>query len=127
MQRFAGTKKAIAKVEWQGDWAMARFRDFGSFQLVLDDAAPEILPVGFKDSANLSKASRIAFTVKDNMDEFKHFRAELDGKWLRFTNDKTRNFIYVFDEHCLPGTHSLKISVADEAGNVTVKSFTFTR
>ncbi|MBN8786220.1 MAG: M23 family metallopeptidase [Terrimonas sp.] len=127
MQRFAGTKKDIRKVEWQGDWAMARFRDFGSFQLVLDETPPEIMPVGFKDSANLSKATKMAFTVKDNLDEFKSFRAELDGKWLRFTNDKNRNFIYVFDEYCTPGTHNIKISVADEAGNITTRIFNFTR
>ncbi|MCC6286715.1 MAG: M23 family metallopeptidase [Chitinophagaceae bacterium] len=127
MQRFAGTKKGIVKVEWQGDWAMAKFRDFGSFQLVVDNEPPEIIPVGFKDSANLSKATKMLFTVKDNLDEFKNFRAELDGKWLRFTNDKGRNFVYVFDEYCLPGAHTLKLSVSDEAGNVTARIFNFTR
>lgn len=127
MQRFAGTKKAISKVQWQGDWAMARFREFGNFQLVLDETPPEIIPVGFKDSADLSKATKLMIAVKDNFEEFKNFRAELDGNWLRFTNDKTRNFIYVFDDRCLPGTHSLKVSVSDEAGNTTVRTFTFTR
>lgn len=127
MQRFAGTKNAIAKVQWQGEWAMARFREFGSFQLVLDETPPEIIPVGFKDSADLSKATRLVIAVKDNLEDFKSFRAELDGKWLRFTNDKTKNFIYVFDEHCLPGAHSLKVTVSDEAGNTTTRTFTFTR
>lgn len=127
MQRFAGTKKVISRVQWQGDWAMARFREFGNFQLILDETPPEIIPVGFKDSADLSKATRMAFMVKDNMDEFKNFRAELNGKWLRFTNDKTKNFIYVFDEQCLPGTHTLKITVSDEAGNITIRTFTFKR
>ncbi|MGN6495363.1 MAG: M23 family metallopeptidase [Agriterribacter sp.] len=127
MQRFAGSKKQVVKPEWQQGWAMARFRDFGSFQLVVDETPPEIIPVGFKDSADMRKATRIMFTVKDNLDEFKNFRAELDGKWLSFTNDKGRNFIYVFDEQCMPGQHQLKISVADEAGNITTRMFTFTR
>lgn len=127
MQRFAGSKKQVVKPEWQQGWAMTKFRDFGSFQLVVDETAPEIIPVGFKDSADMRKATRIMFTVKDNLDEFKNFRAELDGKWLRFTNDKGRNFIYVFDEQCTPGQHQLKISVADEAGNITTRMFTFTR
>ena len=128
MQRFAGTKKEVSKVEWQqGGWAMARFREFGNFQLVLDETPPELIPVGFKDSADLSKASRIVFTAKDNFNQWKNFRAELDGKWIRFTNDKAKNFIYVFDEQCVPGTHHLKVSIADEAGNITVRMFTFTR
>ncbi|MBX3254328.1 MAG: M23 family metallopeptidase [Chitinophagaceae bacterium] len=127
MQRFAGAKKQVVKPQWQQGWAMAKFRDFGSFQLVIDDTPPEIIPVGFKDSADLSKATRIMVTVKDNLDEFKNFRAELDGKWLRFTNDKGRNFIYIFDEQCAPGQHQLTLSVTDEAGNITTRMFTFSR
>ncbi len=127
MQRFAGSKQDVQKPEWQKGWAAAKFRDMGSFQLVLDETPPEIVPVGFKDGANMSKASRIVFIIKDNLDEFKNFRAELDGKWLRFTNDKGKSFIYIFDEKCAPGQHSLKISVEDEAGNVAEKTFTFTR
>ena len=44
--------------------------------------------------------------VKDNMGSFKNFRAELDGNWLRFTNDKGKSFIYKFDEHCPKGKHA---------------------
>ena len=57
----------------------------------------------------------------------KNFRAELDGKWLRFTNDKGRSFIYIFDEKCGRGSHELKISIQDEAGNTTEKIYHFTR
>jgi murein DD-endopeptidase MepM/ murein hydrolase activator NlpD len=127
MQRFAGKKQDVQKVEWQKGWASARFREMGNFQLLLDETPPEIVPVGFVNGANLGKASRIVFVVKDNLDAFGNFRAELDGQWLRFTNDKGRSFIYIFDEKCGPGEHSLKVSVDDEAGNTTVKTFTFTR
>jgi hypothetical protein len=61
------------------------------------------------------------------MKEIKNFRGELDGKWLRFTNDKGRSFIYKFDEMCPPGVHELKVSVEDEAGNKTIKTYHFTR
>lgn len=127
MQRFTGRKKEVVKPEWQGDYAAAKFRDFGNFQLVLDETPPEIIPVGFKDSADVSKATRLVFTIKDNLDEFKGFSAELDGKWLCFSNNKGRNFVYDFDEHCLPGAHQLKITVSDEAGNIATRVFIFTR
>lgn len=127
MQWFAGSKKAVQKVEWQSNWASARFRDFGSYQLLVDEEPPSIVPVGFTDGADLSKASRIAFTIKDNYDQFKNVKPMLDGKWLRFTNDKGRTFIYRFDELCPPGKHELTIYAEDEAGNSTSKTFTFTR
>jgi len=127
MQRFAGTKKEVVKPLWVQGWASATFREFGSFQLVLDETPPEIIPVGFKDSADLSTAKRMVITVKDNLERVKNFRAELNGKWLRFTNDKAKNFIYIFDDRCPAGENELKVSVEDEAGNVTVKTFIFKR
>lgn len=131
MQRITGAKKQVAKVSWQQEgWASARFRDFGLFRLVLDTVPPVIVPVGFTDAnakTYLKTARRMVFTVKDNYDQFVNFRAELDGKWLRFTNDKGRNFIYIFDEYCGPGAHELKISVEDVAGNRTEKIYRFER
>ncbi|HTQ27565.1 MAG TPA: M23 family metallopeptidase [Puia sp.] len=127
MQRVAGDKTDLRKVQWQGGWASARFRDFGNFQLLLDNEPPVITPVGFHDGANLSAATRLVLTVKDNLEYYKNFRAELDGKWLRFSNDKERAFIYKFDEHCPRGPHVLKVSVEDEAGNIATRSFRFTR
>jgi hypothetical protein len=127
MVRSAASGKTVEKVEWNGDWASGRFRDFGSFQLMIDESPPEILPVGFASGANLANASRILFTVKDNYDKFGNFRATLDGKWLMFTNDKGRTFIYSFDEKCPPGEHELKVQVEDEAGNVSERIFRFKR
>ena len=127
MQWFAGTKKEVQKVQWQGNWASARFRDLGNFQLVIDTEPPAITPVGFTNGADLSKATRIVFNVEDNFERFKNVRTELDGKWLRFTNDKGKTFIYVFDEKCMSGQHQLKIRAEDEAGNVTEKVYDFTR
>jgi Peptidase family M23 len=127
MQWFAGKKSTVQKVEWQKEWASAKWRQMGNFQLVLDEEAPEIIPVGFKEGSNLSKASKMVFIVKDNLEEFKNFSAVLDGKWLRFTNDKGKSFSYIFDEKCPRGEHSLKISIEDEAGNIATKVFTFQR
>ena len=55
--------------------------------------------------------------MRDNLNSYKNVRAELDGKWLRFTNDKGRIFIYQFDERCSAGLHVLEITAEDEAGN----------
>lgn len=127
VQWKSGSRTSVQKPEWQNGWAAARFRDFGNFQLVVDTTAPVIVPIGFSDGTDLSKASRIAFTIRDNLGQFKKVRTELNGRWLRFTNDKGRTFIYRFDEKCPRGLHELKITAEDEAGNKVESVYRFTR
>jgi hypothetical protein len=76
---------------------------------------------------NTAKLNRLAFVIVDATEELENFSAMLDGKWLRFSNDKGRTFIYKFDEHCLPGKHELKLTVSDCVGNTTEKIYHFTR
>src|SRR5688572_17814334 len=126
MQWTSGGKSSVQKVQWQDKWASASFRDFGNFQLIRD-SIPPVITLSFTDWADLSLSTRITFTVRDNLQLVKNVRAELDGKWLRFTNDKYRAFIYQFDEKCLTGTHVLKVSAEDEAGNKASVSYNFVR
>lgn len=105
-------------------WLSASFDDFGTFQAFADLVAPSVSELGRGDTINLSAASRILFTPTDNFG-ISSFRAELDGQWLRFTNDKGRSWIYIFDERCPYGVHQLKVTVTDLVGNITTKSWWF--
>jgi hypothetical protein len=125
MVRFNGKDRDVIKPEWKEGWASARFREFGNFQLVEDNEVPVITAIGFQNGARLKKSSRITFTVKDNLGGIRNFRAELDGKWLCFTNDKGAAFIYKIDEHCTPGNHLLKVTAEDVAGNRATKEYNF--
>ncbi len=71
----------------------------GTFRAFVDLTAPQINELGKGDTINLSAASRILFTPTDNFG-IRKFRAELNSQWIRFTNDKSRNWIYQFDERC---------------------------
>lgn len=127
MQWFTRDEEEVKRVEWQGDWATASFRNFGDFQLVSDTEPPQISFAGIVENANLGRSSRIAVLVRDNFKTVKNFRATLDGHWLLFSNDKARAFIYHFDEHCSAGKHELKIHAEDAAGNVGERVLHFTR
>ena len=127
MQRHWNDKTDITKPIRDGEWYIAQFRNFGNFQLLVDTSPPTINAIGIRENANLSRSSQIIIVAKDNNKEIKNFRAELDGKWLRFTNDKQLAFIYKFDEMCPSGNHELKITAEDEAGNSTTKVFHFKR
>lgn len=126
MQWVGGGRATVQKVQWQNGWAAARFRDFGRFQLVRD-TVPPVITVSFADGADLSRSTRIVFSVRDNYNAIRNVRPELDGNWLRFTNDKGRSYIYQFDEKCSTGLHVLKISADDAAGNNTTVTYRFKR
>ena len=124
IKNTAGTKTFYKKAEWQKNaWIAAKFRQFGTYQAFVDNEAPTVNA----PPANLSKLSRLVFTPRDNLGVIKNFRVEVDGQWLRFTNDKGKTWIYNFDEKFPKGQHELKLTVEDEAGNVTTKTWNVTR
>ena len=127
MKRFSGSKQDYKKAVNENGWYRASFREFGNFQLLIDSIPPTIIPIGFRDGMNTVKLGRIKFSVSDNSEEIEKFTAMLDGKWLRFSNDKGRTFIYDFDEHCNVGEHELIITAEDLVGNKTEKKYHFTR
>ncbi len=122
IQSIAGTRKTVEKGVWNGDWVSAKFRQFGTFEVLVDDKPPVINT----PPQDVSKSSRIVFTPTDNFG-IKSFRAELDGAWLRFTNNGGRTWIYSFDEKFSRGAHELTITVEDIAGNKTTKTWTLRR
>ena len=123
IKNTSGSRSFIQRARWQSGWVAAKFRQFGTYQLLIDLQPPTVNA----PPANLTKASRIVFTPTDNFDVIRDFRVELDGKWLRFTNDKGHSWIYTFDENFPRGEHELKVIVEDEAGNVTTKVWNVVR
>lgn len=117
IKNISGGKTVVQKAVWQKGWLTATFRQAGSYQAFVDNVPPNVNGV----AADLSKATRLVFTPTDNFGSIKSFRCEVDGQWLRFTNDKGRTWIYNFDEHFPSGEHELKVRVEDEAGNVAEK------
>ena len=122
---WKGNGSVIAATR-DGDWYSAKFNAFGDFELIADEVPP-VISIDFHENANISRYQNIVIAPRDNNDEIKNFRAELDGKWLMFSNDKGRKYIYTFDERCPRGKHELKVSVEDEAGNITERIVHFTR
>ena len=127
MHRFGNGKDDYAKAVNENSWYKSSFREFGSFQLLEDTIPPTVTPIGFKEGMHVTKLNRLAFVIVDATEELINFTAMLDGKWLRFSNDKGKVFIYKFDEHCPPGAHELLISVEDCVGNRTEKTVHFIR
>jgi hypothetical protein len=126
IKRTDGKNINYQKAEWQKGWVAAKFDDFGSYQALIDTAPPSANELGTVDTVDLSPSKKIVFYPKDN-GGVKNFRAELDGQWLMFTNDKAAAWVYNFDERCPYGVHRLKIRIEDIVGNVMEKEWWFKR
>jgi hypothetical protein len=126
MVKAARGKLDVSQTKFSKGWFEARFREFGEFWLEADITPPVIGVSGVGNGSVLGTGSRIVCSVSDNWKKIKNFRAELDGKWLRFVQRGT-TFVYTMDAHCVPGTHTLRLTVEDVAGNQTEKTIQFTR
>jgi murein DD-endopeptidase MepM/ murein hydrolase activator NlpD len=113
-----------AVAQYEKGWAKAEVRTFGNYYVAVDTIPPVIKSL--QKTAVLTKAKNIRFTVTDNLTAVQSFRAELDGKWLRFVRSGN-TYIYIFDDRCTPGKHSLDITATDENDNKRTFRYTFTR
>lgn len=127
IKRTDATGSSIRKAEWTTGWLSAKFGDFGNFQAFIDTIPPEIKNTGLADTIDYSSDSSIVMEAKDNFGAIKKFRGEIDGQWIRFTNDKGSPYVYNFDERCPYGVHELKITMEDQVGNISTKTFLFKR
>jgi Peptidase family M23 len=116
-------ERSVRKADWQNEWLAATFNDFGNFQAFVDTTVPTLnAPAKGKDTLDISALSKILFSPRDDF-AVKSFRAELNGKWLMFSNDKGKDYVYIFDEQCPFGVHQLKIRVEDISGNILEKEW----
>ncbi len=122
VQRDNDGRGENVKGKWESGWVSAKFDDFGSYQLFVDKTPPSINNLGSATVVNLKAQRRIVFQPQDHFG-IKSFRAQVNGKWLRFTNDKGKSFIYVFDEKFPSGESDLSVRVEDVAGNVAERSW----
>ncbi|WP_160138032.1 M23 family metallopeptidase [Chryseobacterium sp. c4a] len=121
-----GSDKDAVKAKWNGDQAEAQFNRLGTAELIVDNSVPSVSS-GWKDGAVIT-GSTLRLKGSTRIGDITSFRAELDGKWLRFARVKD-DFIYTFDEKCPrgSGSHTLKVTTINSAGNANTQTFTFQR
>ncbi len=121
-----GSDNDVVKVRWNADRAEAKFNRLGKAKLLIDNSLPSVSP-GWAEGAMVTNSS-LVLKGSIKIGDIVSFRAELDGKWLRFARVKD-NFVYTFDEKCPKGagSHTLKVTTTNTAGNTNTQTFTFQR
>lgn len=118
MHYYYGTRKKFEKAKYKNGWYSATFKDFGNFKLIHDTVPPVI-------SAITNTPTRISFTITDNTEQLKNFKATINGKWALFSNDKGKTFVYKKDHLIQKGENVLRIEVEDLSGNRSERAFVF--
>ncbi|UKB83654.1 M23 family metallopeptidase [Chryseobacterium sp. MEBOG06] len=119
-----GSDTNVVKGKWNGDKVEAQFNRLGNAKLITDHNLPSVSS-SWKGGALVNSSSlRLRGTTK--IGDIISLRAELDGKWLRFARVKD-DFVYAFDEKCPKGSgsHTLKVTTINTAGNTNTQTFTF--
>ncbi|BAP33710.1 uncharacterized protein CHSO_4673 [Chryseobacterium sp. StRB126] len=121
-----GSDKDAVKAKWNSDQAEAQFNRLGTAELILDNSLPSVSS-NWKEGA-IVNGGPLRLKGSTKVGDIVSFRAELDGKWLRFAREKN-DFVYVFDEKCPKGSgsHTLKVTTINSAGNTNTQNFTFQR
>lgn len=115
--------------EWKEGRVVAKTRTFGTYCVVADTKAPQIA-AGFKSGADMSKAERLVFDVRDEFSGISSYEAFVDGKWVILEYDYVRNrLLHRFDDRlCGRGKkHTILLKVADTAGNAAEYSASYYR
>lgn len=118
MHYYYGTRKKFEKAIYKNGWYSATFKEFGNFKLIHDTVPPVI-------SAITNSPTRISFTITDNTEKLKNFKATINGKWALFSNDKGKTFVYKKDHLIQKGENVLRIEVEDLSGNRSERVFVF--
>ncbi|PWN61438.1 M23 family metallopeptidase [Chryseobacterium oncorhynchi] len=121
-----GSDTDVIKGKWNGDQAEGQFNRLGTAKLIVDNGLPSVSS-GWKDGAVINGGT-LRLKGNTKIGDIVSFRAELDGKWLRFARVKD-DFIYIFDEKCPKGSgeHTLKVTTVNTAGNTNIQTFIFQR
>ncbi len=103
-------------------------RSFGNVYIAVDTLGPEIRPFGFPRANNFRLQGTLRLKVEDELSGLAHYAGTVDDDWILFVYDaKSDMMIHHFDDRIASGTHSLRFTARDNAGNETVYTTRFTR
>lgn len=121
--RYGIVKITRGRPAWVGGtyrngWIDASIRETGRYTVAADTIAPKIIPVG---PADWNKRRKFTFRITDDLSGIATYRGTIDGKFALFEFDgKTGALTYTFDrQRVAAGSHRLRLTVTDGAGNET--------
>lgn len=125
----SGKKPNYLTTYYKGKKLNARTKNLGTYKILIDDKAPKIYGLSFKDGDNLDDASTIKINISDDQSGIKSYAGYLNDKWILMDYDyKTNSLIHnLSDDVFINGENVFRVEVADFAGNTTKFEAKFTK
>lgn len=114
--------------EWDGEFVVARTRQFGEFAVMADEKPPQAITGNFVDGGVLKSKDEIKLIIKDEISGIAQYEVYIDGEWQLFDYD-AKNDVLTHDlelSKLETGEHSLQVLLRDEAGNESRHKYRFT-
>lgn len=106
--------------DYADGWMSVSTRKLGRFAVITDTISPTVIPINFRQNADVQSLSELKVSVKDNFSGIKDIRPSLNGEWLLMDYDPKNNLVtYEVDERLKKGENTLRILVTDECNNKT--------
>lgn len=122
--RNQGNRQSWIGGEYRNGWIDADIKELGSYTINKDTTNPIITPLA--PSTWIGKRAFV-FRLSDNLSGVQTYRGEIDGQFVLFEMNNKSVITYRFDKERLKrGSHTLKLTATDAAGNEAVYTHPFT-
>ena len=122
--RVDGAKRSAVSTRREAGCYTAQVREFGTFALEADTAAPTAKPVNFADGARL-KATTLRVRASDDLSGLQTYRCELNGRWILAEYDgKTATLAIAAATALKRGRNTLRVVLTDACDNRTERNYT---
>lgn len=117
--RVYGNRMTAYKTTREGDWYTASVRDFGQFAITVDNIAPHVSPVNFREGKRL-KSNILKVKISDNLSGVETYNCYLNGQWILAEFDgKSATLTIDAAGEIKKGANKLRVAIVDAVGNVT--------
>lgn len=122
------TRVKACPTRLDGKWLEADVRDFGSFTVMQDTAAPTVRPVGFKNGSKI-KGNLLQLKVSDDISGIAEYKCYINDRWVLAEYDGKYNLLNIKDarSRLTEPKNTLRIVLTDTCGNTRDVTYTLTR
>lgn len=106
---------------WDNGWVKTQIREFGKYCVMVDTAAPRILPVNISSNKNISTENSIRIKISDDLSGINTYTGRLNGEWILMDFDAKNDLLtYLFDDKLKKGSNTFELTVTDKKNNASI-------